>query len=260
MSNGGWLEGRVAAISASTRSIGRAVAEAFLAEGARVVINGRDAEKGQRALDEISAGDRVAFFQGSATDQQEVEALVDFAIERFGQLDIMVCNAGGTGRSAPIVDMPDEEWQYEIDLNLNHTFWATRRALRHMIPRKWGRIIVMSSIEGKHGKPNVAGYTATKHAVNGFVKSVAREVGRDGITVNSVCPGLVLTDMVYEKAGQALGMSGVEGLVEHYTADTALGRPVTVEEIAAFCVHLASDRGAGFSGANLSLDGGTAFY
>ena len=254
------LDGRVAAISASTRSIGRAVAEAYLTEGARVVINGRSADKGQQALDEIGGGDMIAFYQGGATDQAEVEGLVDFAIDHFGHLDIMVCNAGGTGRSTRIVDMPDEEWQYELDLNLNHTFWATRRARRHMIPRGWGRVIVMSSIEGKHGKPNLAGYTATKHAVNGFVKSVAREVGRDGITVNSICPGLVLTDMVHEKAGQALGVAGVDGLVEHYTAETALGRCVTVDEIAAFCVHLASEQGAGFSGANISLDGGTAYY
>jgi len=189
--NTGQLDGRVAAISASTRSIGRAVAHAFLAEGAQVVINGRSADKGEQALKELDGGDNVAFFQGSATSQAEVEGLVDFAIDHFGQLDIMVCNAGGVGQSAPVVDMPDDEWQYELDLNLNHTFWATRRALRHMIPRGWGRIIAMSSIEGKHGKPNVAGYTANKHAVNGFVKSVAREVGRNGITVNAVCPGLL---------------------------------------------------------------------
>jgi NAD(P)-dependent dehydrogenase (short-subunit alcohol dehydrogenase family) len=232
--NTGQLDGRVAAISASTRSIGRAVAQAFLAEGAQVVINGRSADKGEQALKELDGGDNVAFFQGSATSQAEVEGLVDFAIDHFGQLDIMVCNAGGVGQSAPVVDMPDDEWQYELDLNLNHTFWATRRALRHMIPRGWGRIIAMSSIEGKHGKPNVAGYTANKHAVNGFVKSVAREVGRNGITVNAVCPGLVLTDMVQEKAGKSLGLGGVDQLVELYTAETALGRCVTVEEIAAF--------------------------
>ncbi len=180
------------------------------------MINGRSAGKGRLALDEIGGGDRIAFFQGSATVQAEVEGLVDFTIEHLGLARHHgVCNAGGTGRS--------------------------------------------TSIEGKHGKPNVAGYTATKHAVNGFVKAVAREVGRDGITVNSICPRLVLTDMVHEKAGQALGVAGVEGRVEHYTAETALGRCVTVEEIAAFCVHLASDEGGGFSGANLCLDGGTAY-
>lgn len=254
------LAGKVAAITGSTRSIGRGIAEAFVAEGARVVLNGRSAEKGQRALAEMNGGESVAFYQGSATDRAAVEGLVDYTIDRFGQLDIMVLNAGGVGRSAPIMEMSDEEWQYELDLNLNHTFWGTRKALQHLVPRGWGRIIALSSVEGKHGKPNVAGYTANKHAINGFVKSVSREVGVHGVTVNAICPGLVITDMLYEKAGQALGVGGVEGVIEHYTADTALQRPVTVEEIAAFAVHLASDAGAGFSGGTISLDGGDAFY
>lgn len=257
---GNRLEGRVAAITAGTRSIGRAIAEAFLAEGASVVVNGRSAEKGNAMLVEVDAGDRLAFFAGSAADQSVVEGLVDFTVERFGAIDIMVANAGGVGQSAPVMEMPDDEWQYELNLNLNQTFWATRRALANMVPRGWGRIIAISSIEGKHGKPNVAGYTANKHAVNGFVKSVAREVGRSGVTVNSICPGLVLTDMVYEKAGRALGLGGVEGVIEHYTADTALGRCVTVEELAAMAVHLASDAGAGITGTNISVDGGAAFY
>ena len=129
----GRLEGRVAAITGSTRSIGRGIAETFLAEGARVVINGRSEGKGAAALAEVGAGDALVFHQGSATDQAAVEGLVDFAIDHFGQLDIMVLNAGGIGKSAPVMDMTDEEWQYE--LNLNHTFWGTRRALRHMVPR-----------------------------------------------------------------------------------------------------------------------------
>lgn len=254
------LAGRVAAITGSTRSIGRGIAEAFVAEGARVVLNGRSEEKGAAALAEMGAGDAVAFHPGSATDQAAVEGLVDFTVDHFGQLDIMVLNAGGVGQSAPIIDMTDEEWRYELDLNLNHTFWGTRKALRHMVPRGWGRIIALSSVEGKQGKPNVAGYTANKHAINGFVKVVAREVGTEGVTVNAICPGLVVTDMLYEKAGAALGLDGVDAVVEHYTAGTALKRPVTIEEIAAFAVHLASDDGAGFTGGTISLDGGDAFY
>ena len=220
----GNLEGRVAAITGATRSIGRGIAEAYLAEGAKVVINGRDATKGAAALAEIDAGDALAFYQGSAAEQAAVEGLVDFTVDHFGQLDIMVLNAGGVGASAPIMDMTDDEWQYELNLNLNHTFWGTRRALRHMVPRGWGRVIALGSIEGKHAKPGIAGYTANKHAINGFVKSVAREVGPHGVTVNAICPGLVLTDMVYEKAGKNLGVDGVEGLIEHYTSHTALQR------------------------------------
>ena len=257
---GNALEGKVAVLTAATRSIGRAIAEAFLAQGARVVINGRSEDKGAAALAEIGAGDRLVFHPGSATDRAVVERLVDVAVEHFGRIDIAVANAGGTGRSAPIIAMPDDEWQYELDLNLNHTFWLTRRALQHMVPQRSGRVLAISSIEGKHGKPNVAGYTANKHAVNGFVKSVAREVGRDGITVNSICPGLVVTDMLYEKAGAALGVDGVQGLIDRYNADTALGRCVTPDEIAAMAVLLASEAGAGITGQNISIDAGTAFY
>ncbi|MEC8983099.1 MAG: SDR family oxidoreductase, partial [Actinomycetota bacterium] len=101
---------------------------------------------------------------------------------------------------------------------------------------------------------------ANKHAINGFVKSVAREVGVEGITVNAICPGIVVTDMVHERAGRAQGLGGVDELVSFYTAHTALQRPVTVGEVAAFAVHLASDEGAGFSGGTISLDGGDAYY
>jgi NAD(P)-dependent dehydrogenase (short-subunit alcohol dehydrogenase family) len=256
----GRLQGRVAAITASTRSIGRGIAEAFLAEGAKVVINGRSAEKGNAAMSEIGAGENLAFYAGSAADQAVVEGLVDHAIERFGQLDVMVLNAGGVRDPAPVIDMTDDEWRYELDLNLNHTFWGTRAALRHMVPRGWGRVIAISSIEGKHGKPNISGYTANKHAINGFVKAVAREVGQNGVTVNAICPGLVVTDMVHERAGAALGVDGIDGLIAHYCAGTALKRPVTIEEVAAFAVHLASDLGGGFSGGTVSIDGGDAFY
>ena len=135
-----------------------------------------------------------------------------------------------------------------------------RTALGHMIPQGSGRVIAISSVEGKVAKPNIAGYTANKHAINGFVKSVAREVGVNGVTVNAICPGIVVTDMVQERAGRAQGLSGVDELISFYTAHTALQRPVTVEEVAAFAVHLASDEGAGFSGGTISLDGGDAYY
>lgn len=254
------LEGQVAAITAATRSIGRAIAERFLAEGASVVVNGRDVEKGARCLAEMNAGDRASFYAGSAAEQSVVEGLVDYSIQRYGRLDIMVCNAGGILESAPVVSMSDAEWKYEFDININHTFWATRRALQHMVPRGSGRIIAMSSIEGKHAKPGIAGYNANKHAINGFVKAVAREVGTNAITVNAICPGLVVTDVVHERAGRTLGTGGVDGLIELFTKDSALKRPVTVQEVAALAAFLASADGSGITGATLSVDGGAAFY
>ena len=223
------------------------------------MINGRSPDKGAAALTEIGAGEALAFYPGDASSQQTVEGLVEFTIEHFGQLDIIVLNAGGVRDPAPVMAMTDDEWQYELDLNLNHTFWGMRAAFRHMAPRGWGRVIAMSSIEGKEGKPNLAGYTANKHAINGLVKAAAREVGQYGITVNAICPGLVVTDMLMERAGRSLGVGGVDEVVAIYTANTALRRPVTVEEVAAFAVHLASDAGAGFAGGTISLDAGSAF-
>lgn len=260
MSTSGRLEGRTAAITAATGGIGRAIAEAFIAEGANVVVNGRSAAKGAAAIAEMGPSERVAFHPGSASEQEVVEGLVDFTVDHFGGIDILVANAGGTGESKPVMEMPDDEWAYELDLNLNHTFWATRRSLPHMVANGWGRIIAISSIEGKEGKPNVSGYTANKHAINGFVKSVSREVGTSGVTVNSICPGLVMTDMLRERAGKAQGLANVDAVVQRYTEHTALQRCVTPEEIASLAVYLASDDASGITGGNLSVDGGSAFY
>jgi 3-hydroxybutyrate dehydrogenase/3-oxoacyl-[acyl-carrier protein] reductase len=156
--------------------------------------------------------------------------------------------------------MPDEEWQFELDVNLNHTFWGMRRALKYMLPQRSGRVISISSIEGKHAKAGVAGYVANKHAINGLTKAVAKEVGPAGITVNAICPGLVLTDMASRGGGQGLGVGGSDAVVELYSREAALQRPVTVDEVVAVAVLLASDASSGITGALVSVDGGTAAY
>jgi NAD(P)-dependent dehydrogenase (short-subunit alcohol dehydrogenase family) len=259
----GKLEGKVAAITGGTRSIGRAMAEAFLAEGARVVVNGRSEEKGRRCLEEMNAGDRAAFFAGDATNQAAVEGLVDFAVERYGQLDIMCLNSGGVNMTAPVAQMTDEEWQLEVDWNLNHVFWGMRKSLQHMIPRETGRVIVTSSVEGKLGKPGIPGYAATKHAVNGLVKAAAHEVGTLGITVNSILPGIIETDIVRETgpdSAVAMGLGTYENLIEVFSSDSAIKRPNKVEEVAAVAVLLASDVAAGITGTMFPCDGGSMQY
>ena len=142
----GKLDGKVACITGGTRSIGRAMAEVYVSEGAKVVVNGRDEEKGQKCIEEMGAGDSVSFFPGDASEQATVEGLVDFSLETYGQLDICCLNSGGVKMTAPVVDMTDEEWELEVDWNLNHVFWGMRRALQHMIPREYGRILVTSSV------------------------------------------------------------------------------------------------------------------
>ena len=134
----GKLDNKVACITGGTRSIGRGIADAFLAEGASVVVNGRDPAKGQVCLDEMGAGDRADFFAGDSSTQECVEGLIDHTIERYGRLDICVLNSGGVKDTAPVHLMSDEEWRLEIDWNLNHVFWGMRRALQHMIPASPG--------------------------------------------------------------------------------------------------------------------------
>ena len=257
----GQLDGKVAAITAGTRGLGRGIAEAYLREGAKVVVNSRSPEKGQKALAEMGAGDRAHFIAGDASKQADVEAVVDGTIEHFGQLDILVLNAGGVDNTKPIIEMPDEEWNFEVDYNLNHTFWGMRRALQHMVPRKSGRIIAMSSIEGKLGKPGIAGYSAVKHGIIGLVKATAREVGTQGITINAICPGIVLTDAFYENGPrtiEAMGLPNLDTLAEIFYKDSAILRPNTVEEVAAMAVFLATDIAGGMTGTAYNVDGGTA--
>lgn len=261
--NVGKLDGKVACITGGTRSIGRAIAEAFLAEGASVVVNGRDAAKGEASLAEMNAGDRAAFFAGDASKQETCEGLVDFAVERFGHLDICVLNSGGVLNTAPVAQMSDEEWRLEIDWNLNHVFWGMRRALQHMIPRQSGRIIVTSSVEGKLGKPGIPGYVTTKHAVNGLVKSAAQEVGTMGITVNAILPGIIETDIVRTTgpdSAVAMGLAGYDEMISLFCAESAIKRPNKVEEVAAVAVLLASDAARNMTGCLFPVDGGSMPY
>jgi 3-hydroxybutyrate dehydrogenase len=259
----GKLDQKVACITGGTRSIGRAMAEAFLAEGASVVVNGRDEAKGRVALAELGAGRRAAFFAGDARVQADVEGLVDFTVEHFGGVDIVCLNSGGVEATAPVSVMTDKEWALEMDWNINHVFWGMRRALRYMIPREAGRILVTSSVEGKLGKPGLAGYVTGKHAVNGLVKSVAQEVGTLGITVNAILPGIIETDIVRATgpdSAVAMGLPGYDAMIDLFCQESAIKRPNRVEEVAAVAAFLASDAARNMTGCLFPVDGGTMPY
>jgi NAD(P)-dependent dehydrogenase (short-subunit alcohol dehydrogenase family) len=256
------LKGKIAAITGGSGGIGFSIAKAFLREGASVSIMARDAVKGAAAEKNLDGGENSVFIQGDATVQADVEDFVDDTIDRFGRLDILVNNAGGAGDLLPLVDLTDESFDYTMKLCVYSTFWATRRALRTMVEQKFGRIINISSVEGKIGKPVFSSYTAAKHAVNGLTKSTAQEVGEVGITVNAICPGLIITDTV--KSGgpataKAMGLS-FEEMVDLFAQESAIKRPNEVEQVAETAVLLASEVGAGITGASWSVDGGTAPY
>lgn len=256
------LDGKTAAITGGTAGIGLGIAHSFLEQGARVALMARNAEKAEQALATLGAGDRAVFIAGDATVQADVEGFVDGTRDRFGTIDILVNNAGGAMDLQPLVALSDDEWDLVMKWNLYSTFWATRRALPGMIDAGWGRVINISSVEGKHGKPVFTAYTAAKHAVNGLTKSVAREVGTSGVTVNAICPGLIITDVVKANGpatAEAMGMTFDE-MVAMFAKESAIERPNTVEEVAALALLLASDVGGGITGAVMSVDGGTAQY
>ncbi|MDK1346934.1 SDR family NAD(P)-dependent oxidoreductase [Streptomyces coeruleorubidus] len=257
----GSLDGRVAVITGSTRSIGRAIAEAFLADGATVVVSGRSEVKGKQALEEMDAGDRAVFHPCDANSQEDIEGLADFAAERFGRLDIWVNNVGGSSGFAPIHQLSDEAWHNALNLNVNGYFYGTRRALPKMLEGGWGRIINISSVEGKQAnKPAISHYITNKHAIHGLTKATAFEYGTQGITCNAICPGAVDTDLMRAAGPAAAEAEGIsyEDWLGRFAEHAATKKITTVEQIAAVASLLASEAGAGITGTLISVDGGTA--
>jgi 3-hydroxybutyrate dehydrogenase/3-oxoacyl-[acyl-carrier protein] reductase len=263
MTSTGTLQDRVAVITGGTRGIGRGIAEAFLAEGASVVVSGRSQSKGEQALAEMGAGDRAHFIACDVKDRAAVRALVDGTAERYGGVDILVNNAGGSDGFANVHEMTDEAWDNAMNWTLNSVFWATRAALPYMIAKQWGRVISISSVESKQAnKASVSHYITAKHGMNGFVKAVAFEYGTQGITSNAICPGGVETDLTMEAGPAAAAAMGItyEQFLEAYASESMIKRLNTVEEIAAMAVLLAGPAGGGITGALINVDGGTASW
>jgi len=193
--------------------------------------------------------------------QADVERVVDETVARYGRIDVLVNNAGGSSGFAPVAELSDEAWNEARAWMLNATFFATRRALPDMLKRHWGRILNISSVEGRSAnKLSVAHYITNKHAINGFTKAVAFENGPHGITCNAICPGAVETDLMRGPGRAAAAAAGVsyEAFLDRYAQDAAIKRLNTVEEIAAVALLLASDAGGGITGALIDVDGGTA--
>jgi 3-hydroxybutyrate dehydrogenase len=233
------LDGQVAVVTGGTRGVGRAIAEAYVQAGATVVVNGRDRDRGEAFAGGI---ERLSFYPGDISEKATIEGLLDETAQEHGRIDVVVLNAGGSNGDEPVASMSDDDWQRVLDLNLNQVFWGIRRALNHMLPRKSGRIVVTSAIEGKLPRPGASGYVAAKHAVNGLVKSVAREVGTEGIAVNAILPG------------------PIDAATEHLEAQSKLGRRNTVEEVARVAVLLASPTITSITGCLFPVDGGTMPY
>jgi len=255
------LTGRVAVVTGGNGGIGLGMATGLAAAGAAVVLSGKSQAKGDQALEEMGVGDRATFVPCDVRRQEDINHLIDHAVSRYGSVDIMVNNAGGSDGFALVHEMTDEAWLNALDFNLNAVFWGSRRALRYMVERGWGRIINISSVEGKQAnKPAVSHYITNKHAINGLTKAVAFEYGPMGITCNAICPGAIETDTMRELGPQAAAGAGItyEQFLANYAQESAIKRLNTVEEVAAMATLLASDIGGGITGALINVDGGTA--
>ncbi|NML90633.1 SDR family NAD(P)-dependent oxidoreductase (plasmid) [Sphingobium sp. SJ10-10] len=254
---------RVALVTAATSSLGRGMAEALLADGFLVVVSGRSEAKGLQAAAEMDPSGRVSFVACDALDQGQTEAMVDTVIERHGRIDVLINNAGGSSGFAPVHQLSDDAWAQAFQWNVSSAFWAVRRAVPAMLEQGFGRIINISSVQGKQAnRPNASHYVTAKHALNGFTKAVALEYGRQGITSNAICVGAVETDLMQDAGRKAAAAAGIsyEAYKQRYADAAMTGRLNSVGEVAAMARLLASEAGAGITGAILNVDGGTCSY
>lgn len=244
------LEGKVAVVTGGTRGIGLAIVKAFLAEGASVVLFGSRKETVDKALAELKAENAEAPVIGLAPDlgsYEEIEKAMQEVKACFGKIDILANNAGVSARE-PIYEYDPAAFDKVINLNVNSVFYCTKAVAPIMKEQGGGAVINTSSMVSLYGQPSGCSYPASKFAVNGLTKSLARELGKDNIRVNAVLPGVTKTDMV-----AALP----EAMVARIAATIPLGRVGEPEEVANAFVFLASDKASYITGALLSVDGAT---
>ncbi|AZO09487.1 MULTISPECIES: 3-hydroxybutyrate dehydrogenase [unclassified Mesorhizobium] len=255
------LKGKTALITGSTSGIGQGIAEAFAATGCNIVLNGfGDVAEIERLRARLAADHQVAvrYDDADMSKGDAITSMMDKAIAEFGAVDILVNNAG-IQHVAPIDDFPIEKWEAVVAIDLMSSFYTIRRALQAMKARKWGRIINVASAHALVASPYKSAYVAAKHGVAGLTKTVALEVAEQGITVNAVCPGYVLTPLVKKQipdTAKARGITEQQVINDVLLAAQPTKQFVTVEQVAALCLFLASDDAASITGAVMPIEGG----
>lgn len=236
-----------AVVTGASRGIGAAIARALASDGYSLVLGCRDSLKAEAVADDCRAlGADVLIVQGDLADQDVCERFAAEAIERFGQIDLLVNNAG-IARDGLLVRMKTDQWDNVLATNLTATFHMMRQITPHMFKARRGKIINITSVAGISGNMGQANYAASKAGVIGLTKSAAKELGSRGITVNAVAPGFVETDMTCQ-----LDEKYMSAAMERISL-RRMGQP---EEIAAVVSFLASDRASYITGQVISVDGG----
>lgn len=246
------FEGKVAIVTGASRGIGRAIAEELGGRGAHVVVNyNRSADAAGEVVETIqSAGGEAVAHQADVGDYEQAQELVKFTIEHFEGLQILVNNAGIT-RDGLIMTMSEADWDDVMRINLKSTFNCSKTAIRHMMRKRYGRIINITSVSGQMGNAGQTNYAASKAGQIGFTKSLAREVAPRNVTVNAVAAGYIDTEIWSDVP---------EEMRESMSDMIPLGRKGDPDDIAKAVAYLASDDAAYVTGHVLTVDGGMAMF